>query len=104
MHNGMPVVLFRLINQNDDGEETKLIPLSNRPIDEVLDLMTLKIRQFLEQNISGKVRISSVPLDCDILLNGIKIGTTPAELILEKGIYNIRLQREYLFPYQDSVR
>ncbi len=65
--------------------------------------MVLKVRSFLEQNLSGKLRISSSPLDCDILLNGVKIGKTPAELVLEQGNYFIQLQREHLLPFKDSV-
>ena len=102
MHNDVLTLLFRLTNHESE-EETKLIALADRSKDEILDIMALKIRQFLEQNHTGRVRISSVPLDCDILLNGIRIGTTPAELVLEKGTYSVRLEKEFLSPYIDSI-
>jgi hypothetical protein len=100
---GTPVINFHLSSTMDSEDEIKRIPLTNHSIDEVLDLLALKTRYFLEQNVSGKVRISSVPLECDILLNGIKIGRTPAELVLEKGVYNVRLEREHLYTFTDTL-
>ncbi|MDO5576115.1 MAG: PEGA domain-containing protein [Fibrobacter sp.] len=100
---GTEVLIFRLSGNEELGKEEKLIPLRNNSIEELVDIMALKIRYFLDQNISGKLRISSRPLNCDVLLNGIKIGVTPAELVLEKGQYNIGISREHLYPWYDSV-
>lgn len=104
LQEGEPVLRFILTGLNGTGDEVKIIPLSDRSNKELLDILSLKIRHFLEQNISGKLRISSTPLGCNILLNGIKIGATPAELILEQGAYAIRLEGDYLSPYFDSIR
>lgn len=98
-----PVLRFILTGLNGTGDEVKIIPLRDRSSQELLDILSLKIRHFLEQNISGKLRISSTPLGCNILLNGIKIGATPAELILEQGAYGIRIEGDYLYPYFDSI-
>jgi hypothetical protein len=98
-----PILRFELSGLMTSGEETKTIPLQNRTIDEVLDLLALKIRNFLEQNISGKLRISSTPLNCNIQLNGLSIGTTPAELTLERGLYTVKIQRDHLLAYTDTI-
>jgi len=100
---GVLVLLFRLSGNEEQGKEEKLIPLRNHSIEDLLDIMALKIRYFLEQNISGRLRISSRPLNCDVFLNGVKIGVTPAELVLEKGQYKIGINRENLYPWSDSV-
>jgi hypothetical protein len=84
------------------GEETKSIPLDN-PADVVVDILALKIRHYLEQNVSGKLLISSTPLDCNVFLNGVQIGKTPVEFILEEGTYSVKLEKEYLYPFHDSV-
>ena len=99
----IPFLRFKITGTSSTGEEVKKIPLHNQPVDVIIDILALKVRHFLEQNLSGKLRISSIPLDCDILLNGIKIGKTPAELLLEQGTYAIQLHKEYLYPYKDSA-
>ena len=101
----LPFLIFNIsgIGSNAHEEETKKIPLDNQPVDAIVDMMSLKIRHFLDQNISGRVRISSNPMNCNIYLNGVKIGNTPAELTLEQGRYAVRLQREYFLPYKDSI-
>jgi len=97
------ILTFTIAGVSGHEEETKKIILNKQPPDAIVDIMSIKVHHFLEQNISGKLRISSSPLDCDLLLNGIKIGKTPAELVLEQGSYHIEIQREYLFPFSDSV-
>lgn len=98
-----PMLIFSISGISGSEEETKKIAIKEQSPDAIVDIMAIKVRHFLEQNISGKLRISSVPLDCDLLLNGIKIGKTPAELVLEQGMYTIEIQREYLLPYRDTV-
>ncbi|MCX7727085.1 MAG: PEGA domain-containing protein [Chitinispirillaceae bacterium] len=100
-----PYLLFKIRGTgiNSSEEETKKIPLKDQSVDGVVDIMVLKIRHFLEQNISGKLKISSVPLDCEIFLDGIKIGKTPADLILAQGNYKISIEREFFWPYRDSL-
>ncbi|MBN1308805.1 MAG: PEGA domain-containing protein [Chitinispirillaceae bacterium] len=101
----LPYLNFKVSGsgQTEREEETKRLSLNNQPVDAIVDILALKIRHFLEQNITGKLRISSTPLDCDIFLNGIKIGTTPAELDLEHGTYAVQLQRTYFSPFKDSA-
>jgi hypothetical protein len=101
--NNEPVLNFTISSASNSEVETKKIPLENQSIDAIIDILAIKIRHFLEQTASGRLRVSSKPLDCDIFLNGIKIGKTPAELLLEQGTYSIQLQKEYLFPYRDTV-
>jgi hypothetical protein len=95
---------LNLENTIDFSQESKVIPLSKKTPDDVIEMLVITINRFLEQSISGKLRISSVPLDCDIFLNGMKIGKTPAELVLEHGNYRINLEHEYLYPFSDSIQ
>ena len=101
----LPFLLFTIRGRGSNvyEEESKKIPLSGQPVDAIVDAMALKMHHFLEQNISGNLRINSNPLDCSIYLNGIKIGNTPAELSLGQGRYALRLQRPYFHPFRDSV-
>lgn len=98
-----PTYHFRLQNIHDGSEETKIIPLNGRDAEDIVEILTLTARRFLEQTISGRLRISSTPMDCNVLLNGIRIGTTPAELVLEHGKYRVRLERDNLIPFTDTV-
>ncbi|NLE01099.1 MAG: PEGA domain-containing protein [Fibrobacter sp.] len=104
MQGGIRVVRFCIKLLDSHGEEIKIIPIIDQPEDDILDLMSLKIRNFLDQNLSGKLRISTIPIDCELLLNGVKVGATPAELLLEKGLYNVKLTHDHLFPYTDTVQ
>lgn len=97
------VMNFTIRGISTGKKETKRIPLANQPADMVVDILALKIRHYLEQNVSGKLRISSNPLDCDVFLNGVQIGKTPVEFILEKGTYSVKLEKEYLYPFHDSA-
>ncbi|MBN1757242.1 MAG: PEGA domain-containing protein [Chitinispirillaceae bacterium] len=101
----LPILTFTItgLDENTPEEESKKISLNNQPVDAVVDVMTLKMRNFLEGNISGKVNITSKPKDCSIFLNGIRIGATPAELTLKQGKYALRLQRDYFLPFKDSI-
>lgn len=101
---GEPILIFSVTGTAHYEEEIKKISLSGQPVDAVVDLLAIKIRQFLEQTISGKLIITTTPRDCDILLNGVRIGKSPAELILGQGTYAIQLQRDYLYPFIDTVR
>lgn len=105
MIDSLPFLTFKVTGSgsNENEEETKQISLNNQPVDAIVDILALKIRHFLEQNITGKLRISSTPLDCDIFLNGVKIGKTPAELVLEHGKYAVQLRRTYFSPFKDSA-
>ncbi len=103
MENQTPTLHFVLTGSSHGGEEIKNIPIKGLEIEQIIDIMVLKIRYFLEQNISGILRISSTPLGCTVLLNGITVGTTPAELTLEKGSYILKLQHDYLHPFIDTL-
>ena len=99
----MPQLEFFIRNRNQKEEDVKKLIITDYTADEIIDLLSLKVNHFLERNVSGKLFLSSTPSDCDVLLNGVKVGQTPAEFILEKGRYSIQLQREYLQTYKDSV-
>lgn len=103
LENDTPVLHLVLSGPLSNERETKSIPLKGMEIEQILDIIILKIRYFLEQNVSGKLRISSTPLGCSVLLNGITIGTTPAELTLEKGTYVLKLQHDHLYTFIDTV-
>lgn len=101
----VPFLFFEVrgVGTTANDVETKKISLQNQPVDAIVDILALKIRHFLEQNVSGKLRISSKPLDCEILLNGVKIGKTPADLILENGTYAVQMNRDHFAPFVDSA-
>lgn len=101
----IPILLFKISGTGSMGkeEETKRIALNDQPVDAIVDILTLKIRHYLEQNITGKLRISSNPPECDVYLNGMKTGSTPTELILEEGRYALELRRIYFAPFMDSL-
>jgi hypothetical protein len=101
--NQVSTLHFVLTSSLHEGEEIKNVPLKGLEIEQIVDIMVLKIRYYLEQNISGILRISSTPLGCTVLLNGISVGTTPAELTLEKGSYILKLQHDYLHTFIDTV-
>lgn len=103
IENQIPTLHFVLKGPSHDGEEIKNVPLKGLEVEQIVDIMVLKIRYYLEQNISGILRISSTPLGCTVLLNGITVGTTPAELTLEKGSYTLKLQHDYLHTFIDTV-
>jgi hypothetical protein len=103
IENQVPTLHFVLTGLSHDGEEIKNVPLKGLELEQIVDIMVLKIRYYLEQNISGILRISSTPLGCAVLLNGITVGTTPAELTLEKGSYVLKLQHDYLQTFIDTV-
>lgn len=98
-----PQLQFVIGNRNRKEEDVKKLSIADYTVDEVIDLLSLKVHHFLERNVSGKLLLSSTPSDCDVLLNGVKIGQTPAEFILEKGRYSIQLEREYLKTFRDSI-
>jgi hypothetical protein len=83
--------------------EQKSFPLSSYSIDDIVDLEILKIKSFLERKFFVKVRINAIPLDCDVYLNGVKVGNTPTELILENGNYRLSLEHEFCRVYRDSI-
>lgn len=103
IENQVPTLHFVLTGPSHDGEEIKNVPLKGLELEQIVDIMVLKIRYYLDQNISGILRISSTPLGCTVLLNGITVGKTPAELTLEKGSYILKLQHDYLHPFIDTV-
>jgi hypothetical protein len=95
-------ILIKTTGQ-ESNEETKTINLRGMDMNQLVNILALKVRHFLESNVSGRVRISSMPLDCIVFLDGIKIGRTPAELTLEQGCYNVRLEGDNLYPWKDSI-
>lgn len=99
----MPQLEFFITNSNRKEEDVKKLIIADYTVDEIIDLLSLKVHHFLERKVSGKLLLSSTPSDCDVLLNGVKIGQTPAEFILEAGKYSIQLEREYLNTFRDSV-
>lgn len=94
---------LRLSDNSGTNIDEKDFPLSLYSIDDIVDLGILKINNFLERKFFVKVRISSMPLDCDLYLNGVKVGVTPAELSLENGRYRVSLEHEYCGVYRDSL-
>jgi hypothetical protein len=92
------------ISDNSGGNaEQKSFPLSSYSVDDIVDLGILKIKNFLERKFFVKVRINSIPLDCDVYLNGVRVGDTPTELVLENGNYRLSLEHEYCRVYRDSI-
>lgn len=83
--------------------EQKRFPLSSYSIDDIVDLEILKIKSFLERKFFVKVRINAIPLDCDVYLNGVRVGDTPTELVLESGNYRLSLEHEFCRVYRDSI-
>jgi hypothetical protein len=94
---------MKICDKSGENSEQKTFPLSSYSIDDIVDLGALKISNFLERKFFVKVRISSIPLDCDVYLNGVKVGVTPAELTLENGNYRYSLEHEYCRMYKDSI-
>ncbi len=94
---------LKLSDNSGTNIDEKDFPLSLYSIDDIVDLVVLKVNNFLERKFFVKVRISSMPLDCDLYLNGVKVGVTPAELTLEKGRYRVSLEHEYCGVYRDSL-
>jgi len=101
--NSGSILTFRITGKREMGNESKTILLENKTPEEVVDILALKIRHYLEQSITGKLRLSSTPLDCIIYLDGAKIGRTPAELILEKGEHTLRIEGEHLAPFSQKL-
>jgi hypothetical protein len=99
----VPSLRFFIADREKLEKEQKVFPLASNSLDDVIDLCVLKIRTHLERNHSVKIRISSRPLDCEMYLNGVKVGKTPAELTLEKGMYKLALEHEFCKPYHDSI-
>lgn len=94
---------LKLYDNSGTIVDEKVFPLSLYSVDDIVDLGVLKINNFLERKIFVKVRVSSIPLDCDLYLNGVKVGVTPAELTLENGRYRVSLEHEYCGVYRDSL-
>jgi hypothetical protein len=94
---------LKLSDNSGTNIDEKDFPLSLYSVDDIVDLGILKINNFLERKLFVKVRISSMPLDCDLYLNGVKVGVTPAELSLENGRYRVSLEHEYCGVYRDSL-
>jgi hypothetical protein len=94
---------FKLSDNSGINFDEKDFPLSLYSVDDIVDLGVLKINNFLERKFFVKVRISSMPLDCELYLNGVKVGVTPSELTLENGRYRVSLEHEYCGVYRDSL-
>ncbi|MFH1761213.1 MAG: PEGA domain-containing protein [bacterium] len=98
--------ILRLVLSNyvDKSEESKNIPLKNISYSEIIDIINMKVRYYLEQSFFGKLGVSSNPIDCEVLLNGIKTGRTPTEFILKRGFYKVSILGDHLYPYFDTVQ
>ncbi|HEX2958464.1 MAG TPA: PEGA domain-containing protein [Chitinispirillaceae bacterium] len=94
---------LRISDNSGLNIDEKDFPLSSYSIEDIIDLGVLKINTFLERKYFVKVRVSSMPLDCDLYLNGVKVGVTPSELTLENGNYRVSLEHEYCAVYRDSL-
>jgi hypothetical protein len=83
--------------------ESKVIPIEGKNIDELLDLIVVRIRYFIEHSLLSTVSVSSNPLGCDVAVNGKKSGKTPTELLLKPGQYAINVSNRYFQPFNDSI-
>lgn len=97
-------LIVKLSSLKTQNEVTNEIPLNGKSQDDVIDIIIIKLRHFLEQNTSGKLIISSIPLDCSIYLNGIRSGRTPTELTIDKGVHIIQLEGDHLKMFRDTVK
>jgi hypothetical protein len=99
------VILLELRDRLNGIEEEKLFPVDIIDNDRMLlDFMSLKVRQFIEDNQLGTLSISSLPLESAVLLNGIHTGYTPLSVVLSPGGYKVTLQHAQAHPYSESVR
>lgn len=103
-HTGKVIVL-ELRDRLNGTEEEKLFPVDIIDNDRMLlDFMSLKVRQFIEDNQLGTLSISSLPLESAVLLNGVHTGYTPLSIVLSPGAYKVTLQHPQAHPFADSVR
>jgi hypothetical protein len=83
--------------------ESKVIPVGGKTREELLDFIALQIRYFLEHSLLSDVSISSIPLGCNVAVNGKKSGKTPLELLLKPGHYVLNISHSYFYPFTDSL-
>src|SRR3989339_93958 len=94
---------FTIIENVQHIEETKEVLFDNVNAGDIADIVVLKLKNYLESNVLGKINITSTPLECDILVDSVWIGKTPKETILRTGNYDLLLQRKYLAPFNRKI-
>jgi hypothetical protein len=101
-HQGLFIVLHFGTGSAPESE-TKLVRIEEKSIRQIVDILALKVRLFLQESMLSTLTITSDPVDCALYLNGIKTGKTPATLLLNPGIYFLSIQAEHCHPFSDSI-
>ncbi|MBD3347244.1 MAG: PEGA domain-containing protein [Chitinivibrionales bacterium] len=94
---------FTIINNKEGESSWKKLPAGSMSIDDIAETIILKTGNFLKKPILGELTVSSNPPGCDVLLDGVNTGRTPKVFSVESGEYRIRLDGEFLDPFEQSV-
>jgi len=97
------VLTFAIVDRNDGKETGKRIMLRGMNVNEIADIVVMKVSNTLRSNILGKLNVTSSPARCEILLNGVSTGLTPKEFSLEPGKYWVEVRGEFLQPFKTEV-
>ena len=95
---------FQILDMKKGIEEGKTIPLSYMEKDDIAQIILLKLKNFLEKSVLGKLNVSSTPLGLNIKLNKKNSGKTPKEFFLKAGRYSLQITGKHLSPFKMDLK
>lgn len=96
-------LVLKLLDAKTGEGQGKSIPLGSYSMEDLVKIIVLKIRDYIEGAFFGKINIYSVPLGCEVYLNGIKTGVTPREFFLKSGEYTLGINGERLKNFKQKI-
>jgi len=100
---GAPSLTFKILDLKAGTEQEKTIAVSTMEKEDIAQIILLKLKNFLEQGMLGRLNITSSPLGLSIDLDHRPSGITPKEFFLRSGRYQVELDGKYLVPYQEEI-
>lgn len=94
---------FHILDLSTGSEQDKTINASEMDEEDMARIILLKLKNFLEEGMLGRLNVASVPLGVSILLDQKYSGKTPKEFLLKAGTYHLELQGEFVQPYKQFI-
>jgi hypothetical protein len=99
----IPMLNFKIMDLKVGNIQEKIITMSDMEKEDIAQIILLKLKDFLEESMLGRLNIISLPLGMEITLDQKSVGTTPKEIFLKTGRYSVELSGKYLVPYKDKI-
>jgi hypothetical protein len=98
-----PTLNFKIMDLKAGASQEKLIAVNYMEKEDIAQIVMLKLKNFLEQSMLGRLNITSLPLGLPIALDQKPAGVTPKEFFLKSGAYAVEVTGQYLVPYREEI-